>query len=107
MSTTVIHIREKQPGDIYIGRPRGSQAWGFGNPFTMPYDGNRAEVIRKYRAWLETGQTYGNTDATPERRTWVLQNIPQLKGRRLVCFCKPKPCHGDVLKEMADKVNNE
>lgn len=26
----------------------------------------------------------------------------ELKNKHLVCFCKPKPCHGDVLLEIAN-----
>ena len=26
--------------------------------------------------------------------------IELLRGKTLVCFCKPKPCHGDVYLEM-------
>lgn len=39
--------------DIYIGRPKSGRDWGFGNPFVIGVDGTRAEVIEKYRNWLE------------------------------------------------------
>ena len=33
----------------------------------------------------------------------LLKLIPkELKGKRLGCWCKPLPCHGDVLAELAD-----
>lgn len=27
------------------------------------------------------------------------QEIEKLRGKRLGCFCKPKPCHGDIIAE--------
>jgi hypothetical protein len=33
----------------------------------------------------------------------LLKLIPvELKGKSLGCWCKPLPCHGDVLAELAD-----
>ena len=29
-------------------------------------------------------------------------DLPELKGRDLICWCKPKPCHGDVLLKLAN-----
>jgi hypothetical protein len=28
--------------------------------------------------------------------------VSELKGKTLICFCKPSLCHGDVLAEIAD-----
>jgi hypothetical protein len=30
--------------------------------------------------------------------------LAALKGKILVCFCKPLACHGDVLAEIADSL---
>lgn len=69
---------------VYIGR--GSK-WG--NPFEIGKDGDRAEVIEKYKAWLLN---------QPE----LLASIPlELKGKDLVCYCAPKDCHGDVILAIA------
>lgn len=76
-------------GAVYIGRP---SKWG--NPFTIGRDGTRADVVRKYRAWLPT-QTKLVEDAKTE-----------LRGRDLVCFCAPEECHGDVLLELANSVTS-
>ena len=69
---------------VYIGRP---STWG--NPFVIGKDGDRAEVIAKYRDWLSNN-------------TVLMAALPDLRGRDLVCFCAPAPCHGDVLLEMAN-----
>jgi hypothetical protein len=72
-------------GSVYIGRP---SKWG--NPFVIGKDGDRDEVIAKYRQWLM---------ARPEM---VEAARRELAGKDLVCFCAPKACHGDVLVEVAN-----
>lgn len=81
--------------DVYIGR--GSK-WG--NPFTHHPKADtiakfqvdtREESIEAYRKWIQT---------QPE----LLNDLHELKGKRLGCFCKPKACHGDVLAELASKL---
>lgn len=82
---------------VYIGRPKAGSAWRFGNPFVVGRDGVRGQCIEKYRQWLLRGKTFGCRDATPARRLWILKNVGALFDRRLVCWCAPAPCHGDVL----------
>ena len=69
---------------VFVGRPT---IWG--NPFIIGRDGTRGEVIRKYEEWL---------DAQPQ----LLKLLPKLKGKKLVCYCAPLPCHADVLARRAD-----
>lgn len=65
----------------------------WGNPFVIGRDGDRAEVIEKYRSWVQ------NSDS--QAASWIRQHAHELAGKRLGCWCAPKPCHGDVLAEMA------
>jgi hypothetical protein len=81
MVTRVVNKR-RQAYDVYIGR--GSK-WG--NPYIIGRDGDRAEVIEKYRAYLL-------------RRPDLLASLEELRGKRLGCFCAPLACHGDVLVEI-------
>ncbi len=81
--TTVVHCK-REHADVYIGRP---SKWG--NPFKIGRDGDRAQVIAKYREWLS-------------HQPQLLAQLPELRGKRLGCWCKPLPCHGDVLAELAD-----
>jgi hypothetical protein len=69
---------------VYIGR--GSM-WG--NRFRIGVDGDREEVIRKYENWL-----LGNME--------LVSKLYLLKGKDLVCWCKPLPCHGDVLVSLVN-----
>ena len=90
MPTSVVHIRQSY--DVYIGRSmpqRGLISTGWGNPFHIGPD-SREEVIEKFRRWI-LGQ--------PQ----LLARLPELKGKRLGCWCKPLACHGDVLAELADE----
>lgn len=80
--TKVVHRDE--PHDVYIGRP---SEWG--NPFHIGLDGNRAEVIEKYRKYLV-------------HRPEIADKVGRLRGKRLGCWCSPAPCHGDVLAGLAD-----
>lgn len=78
--------KDEIPADaIYIGRP---SYWG--NPYSIGRDGNREEVIEKYRAYLKT------------RPDITLKAKLELRGHDLVCFCAPAACHGDVLVEIAN-----
>jgi len=81
--TVVVH--KKDGCDVYIGRP---SKWG--NPFVIGRDGTREEVIEQYRTWIQE---------QPD----LIASIPELRGKRLGCFCSPLPCHGDILAKLADK----
>lgn len=85
MVTRVVHFK-KSHFDIYIGRP---SKWG--NPFPAGENGRtRAEAIRTYREWIQQ---------QPE----LMDSLHELEGKVLGCWCKPKPCHGDVLIELLEE----
>lgn len=71
---------------IYVGRPSL-----FGNPYIMGKDGNREDVIRKYKIWLDLWPYDVRRD-----------ELEKLRGKDLVCWCAPLPCHADILLEMAN-----
>lgn len=83
--TKVVHCK-KSKYDIYIGRP---SKWG--NPFSIGKDGTREDVIAKYKEWITKGEG-----------KYLLEDLYELKGKTLACWCSPKACHGDILKELAD-----
>ncbi len=101
MPTLRVHCK-KAKFDIYAGRPAAGQPWNWGNPFEIGRDGNRQEVINKFKIWLTTGENYGNINATEERRQWMLNNLHFLVNKTLGCFCNAdQDCHVDVLIELA------
>lgn len=87
-TTRVVHCK-KEPYDVYIGRPG---PWG--NPFTIPDHGDRATVIAKYRAFLMCNPM-------------LLGRLEELRGKTLGCYCKPDACHGDVLVELLEEVEQK
>jgi hypothetical protein len=71
------------PGAVYVGRPT---KWG--NPYKVGPDGDHAEVVRKFRAYICADD--------------LIFEIGELRGKDLVCWCAPAPCHADVLLELAN-----
>jgi hypothetical protein len=87
----------------YIGRTDyGMNGSALANIFKIRKDGTRAEVIAKYRMWLEGIVKKGKGAAWQE-----LQGLREShkKGEKviLLCYCHPLPCHGDVLIEFIQK----
>lgn len=79
-------------GAIYVGRPT---KWG--NPFTHLdygkgiYKVNTVEeAVRCYEGWIRH---------QPE----LLSSLQELKGKDLVCWCAPGPCHANILIKLANQ----
>lgn len=83
--TIVVNCQVDASYDIYIGRP---SKWG--NPFKMDSKATRDQIVAKYEAWLLT-------------QPHLLAALPELKGKRLGCWCAPRLCHGDVLARLANR----
>jgi len=74
-----------RPNTRYIGRPT---QWG--NPFVIGIDGTRNTVIDKFEKMVLEN---------PEFQKLIQK---ELKGMDLICYCKPKRCHGDILLKIAN-----
>lgn len=108
MSTKVVNIRELPgrtvPNDdkhIYIGRAGRGYDGYFGNPIAVGKPcqecgrvHGRGETLPCYEKYLKRRL---RTD--PEFR----ERVRALRNKTLVCFCKPRACHGDVLSRVADE----
>lgn len=117
MMTRVVNLR-REAFDAYIGRAGHGQDGYFGNPFRVDFarmkePGNdwvwlvgvrrveeqsergayADEMLGKYREHF-----LARIARDPEFRARVLA----LRGKRLGCFCKPGPCHGDVMAAWID-----
>ena len=90
-----IKIGNKHQGDKgrYIGR--GSP---LGNPFVIGRDGTRSEVIEKYRAYLKDEIAKPNWKIINELN--YIGRLAATEDVTLVCFCKPLPCHGEVIMKI-------
>ena len=93
--TRVIHIKNKTGSlnEVYIGR-----GGPFGNPFVLRKGESRGSTLAQYREYLE-GRIAGDSK--------FKESVRKLHGMTLVCFCKPLPCHGDILAEVADRLYAE
>lgn len=89
--TRVVNLR-KEPYDVYIGRMGRGHDGYFGNPYSVNAYGAQAMVRYETYFWNRL-----NSDAEFTRR------IEELRGKVLGCFCKPKPCHGDVIVEYLER----
>jgi len=70
---------------VYVGR------WsGFGNPYTIGINGSRDEVCDMFEAMVKRDKTFQK------------KIISKLRGKDLVCHCKPKRCHADFLLKVAN-----
>jgi hypothetical protein len=88
MKTKVVHCK-KEKYDVYIGRPSI-----FGNPFTIGKDGDRSEVIEKFKEYFY--------NKIVSDKNFNLE-IKKLKGKVLGCFCKPQFCHGDIIIQFLEE----
>lgn len=72
--------------DVYVGRnpSYGNTKWG--NPFKDPSIPLH-EKLRLYEDYIRE---------TPD----LWDSLHELKGKRLGCHCKPKPCHADILVKL-------
>jgi len=90
MTPRVVHCK-KEEFDVYIGR---GSVWG--NPYSHREGtlaehivGSRSEAIQKYEEYLMSNED-------------LMRRLPELKGKVLGCWCKPKSCHGDILLKYAN-----
>lgn len=99
--TKVVHCKEESY-DIYIGRP---SKWG--NPFSdkpSKYEtilvNNVHDAIIFYETYLHTQIHLGYIKE---------EELLELDGKILGCWCYPKPCHGDIIIEAIEniKINKE
>ena len=94
MKTTVVNIRHSSC-DVYIGRGRGGSTTLWGNPFPLERGMARGSTLPRFRALMEE-----RLQQNPE--FWS-KELKTLRGKRLGCFCKPHPCHGDVILEYIER----
>lgn len=122
----------KPEGAVVVSRPSiWGNPWKPGRParFWLPgyfvHDAicacamDAADVVAVYRRLIEAGPDPVNAalpaHLSPEGRrktrdllrahaARITANLPALRGRDLLCWCKPgEPCHVDVLLELANR----
>ena len=90
----IVNKKDFKGNGIYIGRPSV-----LGNPFVIGRDGNRDEVIGKCREYLK--EVLESNDKVRKE----FERIKELSKKvdvNLICWCAPRKCHGDVIKELIE-----
>lgn len=86
-------------GDVYVGRlmrfgrftkaKMGADGGYFGNPCKGD------DAVDDFKAYFKK-----RVEEDPEFR----KRLVALKGKRLGCWCKPNPCHADVIASYVNKL---
>ncbi len=96
MMTSLINVKKtgisfwfSEPSFIYIGRANQylnfkSSKWQ--NPFPMKNEGQRIEVLTDFLEYM-----------MHDSQVDLIDDLCELDGKTLGCYCAPKKCHGDVL----------
>jgi hypothetical protein len=95
--TKVVNIALGHRYDVYIGRAGKGQDGYFGNPFRRVQGEPRGSTLERFRVWF-----FNRLETDPEYK----RRIHELKGKTLGCFCKPHPCHGDIIAEYLDSLES-
>lgn len=115
-NTEVIHIKDSgdYPDDevVYIGRGStggkvselkhlnntgvGERGW-LGNPYVLESH-SRSESIELFK---------GDFKQRLRSDEEFCEAVKGLQGCKLACYCKPKSCHGEVVKEAVEALNSD
>ena len=82
------HYQTAPANAVYIGR---------GSPWGNPYSHMNYSKAKHIVSTREEAIELFRINVLPKL------DLRPLRGRHLVCFCKPKACHGDLLLEAANK----
>lgn len=101
----MITVQNKRKGGkgIYIGRGnKRTPGSVLGNPFKMKHEGDRDRVVEEYRSWLEDQM---KQEGSVREEIYRLADLAKAGNAvNLVCWCAPKRCHGDVVKETVERI---
>ena len=85
----------QNPNHIYIGRNmtmyvKGAEGSKWKNPFTVKKYG-RDGCLEKYEEYIR------NSD--------LINDLDELRGKVLGCWCYPEKCHGNILIELINEID--
>ena len=84
--------------NIYIGR--GSP---LGNPYLICLERSREEVIEAYEHHLALAISEPYDLNICDALDYIAEKEINGETINLICFCNPKPCHGDVIKRVIEE----
>lgn len=101
----------EDPNNVYIARkgvvfvidkqgdkmryPKYDSIWA--NPYKVDKDGTRQQVLEKYRKYIVNKIEKEN----------LYEELENLRGKNLGCWCKPEACHGDILVELLNNLEEQ
>jgi hypothetical protein len=91
----VVHVN-KEPYDVYIGRP---SQWG--NPYSHKIGTLAQFRVNTVKEAIDAYEKYLLAN------TKLMESLHELKGKTLGCWCKPGPCHGDIIIKLLKTHGNE
>lgn len=97
MKTIVVNLF-KDKYDVYIGRQGKGHDGYWGNPFKKNAGDDPGSTLGSYYVYFHD-RVINDVD--------FRKRIVSLKGKRLGCFCKPNPCHGDIISAYLNNEYNE
>ena len=97
-SVIVVNMRKVRPAGM-IKCDRGTPV---GNKFIIGKDGDRDEVIRKYHIWF--GNEVRKEGPVKDFVESLLKVLEIEEILILGCWCKPKRCHVDVIKNWITEI---
>lgn len=85
----------RNTNNIYIGRNnvyvKGAVHSKWNNPFSLKSCNNDRELcLEKFKEYILSNDE-------------LMEDLHELKGKNLGCWCYPERCHGDVLIELINK----
>lgn len=86
-------VKVREGFDVFVGRPTE-----FGNPWKAGVHGTLAEVLERYRGYIENRIAH---DARFRHR------VLALKGKRIACPCSSSSCHASILAEIVNRIASE
>ena len=84
----------------YIGR--GSI---FGNPFKIEVVGSRAKSISLYEGYVRKLMAEIIAQKEEHKLPKAIYDLPE--DAVLGCYCKPQPCHGDIIIKIWKELHND
>ena len=91
---------------IYIGRANkyyGLRESPLSNKFRTNLSYNLTDVLQLYKSWLYTNFIKGEGEVYEEIMR-LITLVKEGKEINIACWCKPKQCHGDIIKEFVDYI---
>lgn len=90
-----VRLKDLPPGHKYIGR--GS---GLGNPYSHLSGSSAVHLVATRDEAVALYE--------PHARANLMDQIADLEPDTvLVCFCKPKSCHGDIIIKLWEEINGD